>query len=204
MRIRTLVAAGAAAAAIAYLFDPSGGKARRERLRASLGALARRRSRTVDRPIPLPANLAPRVAQPRSPSSAQGPAPPVSAVPPATPAGAGASAEAPVIAGREPPVAAAPGRIPDGKEDAEIVTRITSALRERRDLHAEDLVVDVVNGTAYLAGDLHDPHTFGEIVEVTRSVQGVRRVQSLLHLPDSEVISTISAHRVGDDRRPGR
>jgi osmotically-inducible protein OsmY len=98
-------------------------------------------------------------------------------------------------------VEATRGQIRDGEEDADIVTRITSTLKERRDLHAEDLVIDVVNGVAYLSGDLQDPHTFGEIVDVTRGVPGVRRVQSLLHLPDSETVSrTISAHRVGGDR----
>ena len=46
----------------------------------------------------------------------------------------------------------------------------------------------MVNGVAYLAGGLHDRQTFGEVVDLTSEVPGIRRVQSLLHLPDSETI----------------
>lgn len=204
MRIRTFVLVGAAAAAIGYLLAPGEGKARRERLRAALGSLAALRSRTVDRSTPLPTNVAPRVMQPEAPALTQRPASTRSPVPGAPPAVTEVPAGAGTAPGPEPAPDVPREPITDG-DDANIVTRVTATLRGRRDLHADDLVIDVVNGTAYLSGDLQDPHTFGEIVDVTRSVPGVRRVQSLLHLPDSEIVSrTISAHRVGDDRRPGR
>jgi hypothetical protein len=180
MRIRTLVLAGAAVAALAYLFDPREGSVRRQRLRATLGGLAARRTRGVDRPTPLPENVAPTAAAPET--APKRPEPTASVIPPA------------------PDRTRAPGSTTsDDPDDAEVVRRVKERLEERRDLVTEELVVDVVNGVAYLAGDLHDPHTFGEIVDLTRDVPGVRRVQSLLHLPDSEtVMRTISARRVGE------
>jgi hypothetical protein len=73
-------------------------------------------------------------------------------------------------------------------DDAELVRAVRSSLDERHDLRADELVIDVVNGVVYLAGDLEDRQTFGEVVDVARAVPGVRRVQSLLHLPPSDVI----------------
>ena len=75
-----------------------------------------------------------------------------------------------------------------GEDDAAIIRNVRSKLQERRDLRTDDLVIDVVNGVAYLSGDLHDRQTFGEVVDLTGQVPGVRRVQSLLHLPHSETI----------------
>jgi BON domain len=202
MRIRTLMLAGAAAAALVYLFEPSGGRARRERIRASLGSFSRRRTRGVDRSSPLPENVAPRLAgrEPPPPTRSGPERSPVATTPPTT---TGSSTEAPTVPLAERSMEGPRPQARGDATDADLVTRVTTTLRERRDLHAEDLVIDVVNGIAYLSGDLHDPHTFGEIVDVTGNVPGVRRVQSLLHLPDSERVSrTISAHRVGGDRPP--
>ena len=50
-------------------------------------------------------------------------------------------------------------------EDAAVIRRVQETLHARHDLQADDLVVDVVNGVAYLSGDLHDSDTFGEIVD---------------------------------------
>ena len=80
-------------------------------------------------------------------------------------------------------------------DDGQIVRTVRTTLEERRDLRTDDLVVDVVNGVAYLTGSLHDPHTFGEVVDLTGEVPGVRRVQSLLHLPHSETIVKTSEGR---------
>ena len=92
-------------------------------------------------------------------------------------------------------------RSPSSVDDATIVRTVRSKLQERHDLRTDDLVVDVVNGVAYLSGDLHDRQTFGEVVDLTAVIPGVRRVQSLLHLPNSETISrTLSARRVDEDR----
>jgi hypothetical protein len=86
-------------------------------------------------------------------------------------------------------------------DDAAIVRSVRTKLQERHDLGTEDLVVDVVNGVVYLSGDLHDRQTFGEVVDLTAEVPGVRRVQSLLHLPNSETISRIFSGRRADEER---
>jgi hypothetical protein len=170
MRTRTVVLAGTGAAAV-YLFDPRGGKARRERLRASVRPL------TQGRPVPIEPISAPTLERsPEVDSPASPPAP---------------------FRDESMPVA-----IPSGAEDdAAIIRNVRTKLQERRDLRTDDLVVDVVNGVAYLSGDLHDRQTFGEVVDLTGEVPGVRRVQSLLHLPHSETISrTTAGRRVDEDR----
>lgn len=183
MRIRTLVLAGAAAAASAYLLDPRERRARRERFRAGVRRLARNQRLSVGSTAPLPENVAPRtsVRPPRPATERRVPVP-----------------QAPV-----PSEGAAPVSEPitdDADDDPLIVRRVKTKLEERRDLRTDDLVVDVIDGVAYLSGDLPDRHMFGEIVDVTREVSGVRGVQSLLHLPDSETVTrTIAARRAGHE-----
>jgi osmotically-inducible protein OsmY len=52
MRIRTIAIAGLAGAAVAYLFDPIAGSARRSRIRERLSAFARRRATPQQKPPP--------------------------------------------------------------------------------------------------------------------------------------------------------
>ena len=183
MRIRTIALAGASTAAAVYLFDPREGASRRHRLRTAVGSLGTRRRPPIEEIPPVDAWSAPRLTEiERSEAIAN-------AFAPSTPA-AGVTAPPPIT--------------PETGEDARTVERVKTRLRSRPDLGTEDLVVDVVNGVAYLSGDLRDRHTFGEIVDLTREVPGVRRVQSLFHLPDSETIArTITSRRVGEDRDRG-
>ena len=200
MRIRTLALAGAAIAAVAYLFDPARGRDRRQRLEHKVRSLMGRPRTPAVPPAPLPENLAP-----RSPAEEPPPAERTDQAGRAEPVGRDASSvrtrsTEPVrgpIAMSAGPTPGRPGRSP---EDAAVVHRVQQTLHARHDLRADDLVVDVVNGVAYLSGELHDSHTFGEIVDLTGRVPGVRRVQSLLHLPDSETVSRdISSRRVGGE-----
>jgi hypothetical protein len=172
MRIRTLIIAGTGAAAAVYLLEPHGGRARRERIRTSMRTHARRRIDPIE-PISAPTLEAP----PEETISRSVPAP---------------SREEPK------PVTSSSTSV----DDAAIVRTVRTKLQERHDLGTDDLVVDVVNGVVYLSGDLHDRQTFGEVVDLTAEVPGVRRVQSLLHLPHSETISRIfSSRRADEDRR---
>ena len=193
MRTRTLVVAGTGAAAVAYLFDPRQGRARRDRIRATIQPLTRGREIRVGSPSPLPQNLAPLRSTPPGPPQDRRPIPyatpklshhePVSVASPAPPP-------------QEPVSAASPNA---AVNDAEIIRTVRTTLEERRDLGTHDLVVDVVNGVAYLSGALHDRHTFGEVVDLTGQVPGVRRVQSLLHLPHSEtIVRTTEGHSASD------
>jgi len=187
MRIRTAILAALAGAAAVYLFDPINGGSRRERLRSTVTRLTRRPSSREEDDGRLPENLAP--VPPGPPDTA------VSRVP--TP---------------EPIAAPRPGHPTEGVEagslgagvgmDARIAGQVRARLQRRPDLGADDLVIDVVNGVAYLTGDLHDRHTFGEVVDLTSDVPGVRRVQSLLHLPPSETIPGARV-RPSDDQNTG-
>ena len=169
MRIRTLVIAGTGAAAAVYLFEPHGGRARRERIRTSMRPHTRRRIDRVE-PISAPTLEAP----PEETTTPSAPAP-----------------------SREEPKAVASSST--SVDDAAIVRTVRTKLQERHDLPTDDLVVDVVNGVVYLSGDLHDRQTFGEVVDLTAEVPGVHRVQSLLHLPHSETISRIFSGRPADE-----
>jgi BON domain len=172
MRIRTAILAALAGAAAVYLFDPNKGGSRRERLRSTVTRITRRPSSRED-DAPLPDNMAPISPGPLDTAVTQVPAPePIVGPRPGRPT---------------QDVEAAPLGAGEGK-DARIAGQVRAKLERRPDLGADDLVIDVVNGVAYLSGDLHDRHTFGEVVDLTRDVPGVRRVQSLLHLPPSETI----------------
>jgi hypothetical protein len=176
MRIRNLALTGLAAAAVAYYFDPVKGSARRSRVRGQIMALTGRAMRRADR-APLPENVAP----------ASMPEPPiVEKAPEVRPSEANA--------------------LPEDEGDAAIARRIRTRLEERSDLETGGLVIDVVRGVAYLRGELHDRRKFDEVVDLTGSVPGIRRVQSLLHLPESgtvsrsesRVISRPATPRLGD------
>ena len=199
MRIRNLAFTGLAAAAVAYYFDPVKGSARRSRLRGQIQTLTGRAMRRSDR-APLPENVAP-ASMPEAPT--------VEKAPEVRPAENVASVSVP-----EPPtVEEAPEARPvenvalqEDESDAAIAQRIRARLEERSDLGTGGLVIDVVRGVAYLRGELHDRQQFDEVVDLTGSVPGIRRVQSLLHLPESErvgrpksrVISTPTTPPLGD------
>jgi hypothetical protein len=199
MRIRNLALTGLAAAAVAYYFDPVKGSARRSRLRGQIQTLTGRAMRRRDL-APLPENVAP-VSMPESPT--------VEKAPEVRPAEnvASASVPEPPIVERAPearPVEAV--ALPEDEDDAAIAQTIRTRLEERSDLDTGGLVIDVVRGVAYLRGELHDREKFNEVVDLTGSVPGIRRVQSLLHLPESErvgrpqsrVISTPTPPPLGD------
>ena len=199
MRIRNLALTGLAAAAVAYYFDPVKGSARRSRLRGQIQTLAGMAMRRRD-VAPLPENVAP-VSMPGSPT--------VEMAPEVRPAEnvASASVPEPPIVEKAPearPVEAV--ALPEDESDAAIAQTIRARLEERSDLGTGGLVIDVVRGVAYLRGELHDRQQFDEVVDLTGSVPGIRRVQSLLHLPESErvsrpqsrVISTPTTPPLGD------
>lgn len=172
MRIRTLVLTGTGTAVVVYLFEPHRGRARRERIRSSIRPLMRKRTDTVE-PISAPI-LEPSREETTSPS-------------------------APVSFREEPKSVTSSSTSVD---DAAIVRTVRTKLQDRHDLGTDDLVIDAVNGVVYLSGDLHDRQTFGEVVDLTADVPGVRRVQSLLHLPHSETISRIFSGRpTGEEHR---
>ena len=185
LRSRTLVLAAGTAAAVRYLFDPRAGSARRRRLRASVGQVLQRRAGPPPPGAPLPPNLAPTPSEQARAEAVRLEEKTEEVATALADLGLDRSiAEAPSypLADEPGPV----GRRSASLHDSTVVQRVRSTLSERPDLRADELVVDVVNGVVYLSGDLPDPQTFGEIVDLTRDTPGVRRVQSLLPLPGDE------------------
>lgn len=203
MRIRNLAFTGLAVAAVAYYFDPVNGSARRSRLRGQIQTLSGRAMRRSDR-APLPENVAP-ASMPEAPTVE----PSVEEEPKVRPTEdvASVSMSEPPSAEEAPEVRPAESDpLREDEDDAAIAQRIRARLEERSDLGTGGLVIDVVRGVAYLRGELHDRQQFDEVVDLTGSVPGIRRVQSLLHLPESErvnrpqsrVISTPTTPSLGD------
>ena len=176
MRIRNIALTGLAAAAVAYYFDPVKGSARRSRLRGQVMALTGKAMRRTDR------RRSPRTWRPhRCPNPRS-------------------SSKAPEVRPSET------NALPEDEGDAAIARRIRTRLEERSDLETGGLVIDVVRGVAYLRGELHDRQKYDEVIDLTGSVPGIRRVQSLLHLPESQsightesrVISRPATRHLGD------
>lgn len=161
MRIRTIALAGLAGAAVAYLFDPISGDARRTRLRARIMTVARRgRIETVR--APLSEDVVPE------------PGAEISDTP-----------EEP----RKKAIALGPGT--SETDDEAIASRIRTEVFGRPDLQTGRIVIDVVRGVAFLRGEMKDGHAIEEIMDRTRSVPGVRGVHNLIliRMPESLTIT---------------
>jgi hypothetical protein len=177
MRIRTITLVGLAGAAVAYLFDPISGSARRTRLRGQIMGFARRGARRA--PIvetartPLPENMVP---EPKAEIS-EAPDEPKAE-----------SSEAPDEPSKHA-IPLGPGALP--MDDAAIAGRIRTQVLGRPDLETGGVLVDVVRGMAFLRGELKDGHAVEEIIDRTRSVPGVRGVQNLIviRMPESVTVT---------------
>jgi hypothetical protein len=205
VRIRSIALAGLAAVAVAYFFRPTTGRARRSRLRERFAAIARRRM-IPTRP-PLPDNMIPAPANER----ADTPEERTSEAAADTPEERPSKAAADTPRGRAVddivymPQERLRGYLADTREnrtmdDGAIVGRIRMKVLERADLETGSLLIDVVQGVAFLRGELKDRKAIEEIVDLTRSVPGVREVQNLLviRLPESPAISRSAAESLGD------
>lgn len=180
MRIRTIAIAGLAGAAVAYLFDPIAGSARRSRIRGRISTFTRRRVPEEMSPLPVDMVSAPmrdEVADThREPTKDE------------------------VADSTEPPMEEAVAVTPDERpnSDAAIADRIRMRVQTRPDLETGDLVVEVLQGVAFLRGDLKDRAQIDEVVDLTGTVPGVQEVQNLIHLPESQTMSRPAAPDLGD------
>jgi hypothetical protein len=192
MRIRTIALAGLAGAAAAYLFDPIAGNARRSRLRERVAAAySQRRRIPAGSREPLPDNMIP---VPKTETGEMPEDPSKESVP-----------DIPEEPSKEnlPDMPEEPSKenAPDGSEDdsmdddsmddAAIAGRIRMDVLGRPDLETGSLVVEVVQGAAFLRGELNDRRAIEEIVDLTGSVPGVRSVQNLIviRMPESGTIN---------------
>ena len=162
MRVRTIAIAGLAGAAVAYLFDPISGSARRARLRARTMTVARRRTVVETARAPLPEDVAP---EPSAEIADALDEPAKEAIP------------------------LGPGALP--MDDEAIAGRIRTEVFGRPGLQTGRIVIDVVRGVAFLRGELKDGHAIDEIMDRTRSVPGVRGVHNLIliRMPESGTIT---------------
>jgi BON domain-containing protein len=177
MRIRTIALVGLAGAAVAYLFDPTSGSARRTRLRGRILGFgrrgARRRMIVETAPAPLPENMVPepRAEIPEAPDEPK------------------AEISEPHDEHAKKAIPLGPGALP--MDDAAVAGRIRTEVFGRSDLETGRVVVDVVRGMAFLRGEMKDGRAIEEIIDRTRSVPGVRGVQNLIviRMPESVTIT---------------
>ena len=71
---------------------------------------------------------------------------------------------------------------PKPADDVEVVNVIRQAL-SGLDFPTTDVTIEVVSGTATLRGQVQDSEQVKRVEEEVRKVNGVRRVESWLHLP---------------------
>jgi osmotically-inducible protein OsmY len=83
-------------------------------------------------------------------------------------------------------------------DDATIASLVRTRVLGRPDLDTGSLDVEVVQGVAFLRGDLKDKRQIDEVVDLTGAVPGVQEVQNLIHLPESPTGSRETATPLGD------
>jgi osmotically-inducible protein OsmY len=71
-------------------------------------------------------------------------------------------------------------------DDATLVQKVESIIFRDADVPKGQISVNAERGVVYLRGEVPDQTLLDALVERTREVQGVQRVESLLHLPGQE------------------
>lgn len=86
------------------------------------------------------------------------------------------------VAGKAKGVAAsaAPTETPN---DETLADRVRSVVLRPADAPKGEVNINVVDGVVYLRGEVEQPDEIRDLVEATERVDGVRRVESLLHAP---------------------
>jgi gas vesicle protein len=72
---------------------------------------------------------------------------------------------------------------PKDFDDVTLARKVESVIFRDADVPKGQIVVNVQEGVVQLRGEVPDPDMLNDLVETTRKVQGVRDVESLLHLP---------------------
>ena len=75
---------------------------------------------------------------------------------------------------------------PKTYDDQTLKAKIESEVFRPADAPKGDVNVNVEEGVVYLRGQVERPELVGELEERVRSVQGVERVENLLHPPGTE------------------
>jgi osmotically-inducible protein OsmY len=75
---------------------------------------------------------------------------------------------------------------PKDFDDQTLKAKIESEVFRPADTPKGDVNVNVENGVVYLRGEVERPELINDLESRVRRVQGVREVENLLHLPDTE------------------
>jgi osmotically-inducible protein OsmY len=78
------------------------------------------------------------------------------------------------------------GRGRGSVDDVTLARKVESELSREENAPTERISVNAANGVVQLRGEVEQPELIGELVQRARSVQGVREVENLLHLPGVE------------------
>jgi osmotically-inducible protein OsmY len=68
-------------------------------------------------------------------------------------------------------------------DDLELAHKVETEIFRNREVPKGDINVNAENGVVYLRGQVEREELIEELVEATRAVDGVRGVESLLHVP---------------------
>jgi len=71
-------------------------------------------------------------------------------------------------------------------DDVTLARQVESELFREQNAPKGQISVNAANGVVQLRGEVEKPGLIDELVERARSVQGVREVENLLHLPGQE------------------
>jgi hypothetical protein len=71
-------------------------------------------------------------------------------------------------------------------DDVTLARQVESELFSEQNAPKGQISVNAANGVVQLRGEVEKPGLIDELVERARSVQGVREVENLLHLPGQE------------------
>jgi osmotically-inducible protein OsmY len=71
-------------------------------------------------------------------------------------------------------------------DDATLANKVRSEALRGEDIPAGEINVNVQDGVVQLRGEVQRPELINELVDRVHSVQGVRDVENLLHLPGTE------------------
>lgn len=74
---------------------------------------------------------------------------------------------------------------PKDHDDVTLAQKVQSEIFRSADAPKATVNVNVVDGVVQLRGEIREPAMIDELIEKTRRVQGVRDVESFLHLPST-------------------
>jgi gas vesicle protein len=75
---------------------------------------------------------------------------------------------------------------PKDFDDATLANKVRSEALRDDEIRAEKVNVNVQDGVVQLRGEIQRPELISDLVDRVRSVQGVRDVENLLHVPGTE------------------